>query len=66
MAVARTDVEQERLLRLLPDSEPDPVELFALYPSRLSTSPKVRVFLEFLRDSFGGMRRCSEQTRPVS
>jgi DNA-binding transcriptional LysR family regulator len=53
LAVARADVEQDRLMRLLPDWEPDPVELFALYSSRLSTSPKVRVFLEFLRESFG-------------
>jgi len=53
LAVTRADVEQGRLVRLLPDWEPDPVELFALYSSRLSTSPKVRVFLEFLRESFG-------------
>jgi DNA-binding transcriptional LysR family regulator len=52
--VARADVEQARLLRLLPDWEPDPIELFAVYSSRLSTSPKVRVFLEFLRENFGG------------
>jgi DNA-binding transcriptional LysR family regulator len=53
LAVARADVEQDRLMRLLPEWEPDPVELFAVYSSRLSTSPKVRVFLEFLRESFG-------------
>jgi DNA-binding transcriptional LysR family regulator len=52
LAVARADVEQHRLVRLLPEWEPDPVELFALYSARLSTSPKVRVFLEFLRESF--------------
>ncbi len=54
LAAARADVEQDRLVRLLPDWEPDPVELFALYSSRLSTSPKVRVFLEFLRENFAG------------
>jgi DNA-binding transcriptional LysR family regulator len=48
--VARIDVSQGRLIRLLPDWEPEPVELHALYSSRLSTSPKVRVFLQFLRE----------------
>ena len=51
-SVVQTDVEKGRLVRLLPDWEPDPVELHALYPSRLNSSPKVRVFLRFLRDSF--------------
>jgi DNA-binding transcriptional LysR family regulator len=49
-SIARPDVEQGRLVRLLPDWEPDPVELHALYSSRLSSSPKVRVFLEFLQE----------------
>ncbi len=47
-AVAK-DVQQGRLLPVLPDWQPDPVELHALYSERLSTSPKVRVFIEFLR-----------------
>lgn len=51
-SVARLDVEQGRLVRLLPDWEPDPVELYAVYPSRLNSSPKVRAFLQFLRDHF--------------
>ena len=50
--MVRVDVEQGRLVRLLPDWEPDAVELHALYPSRLSSSPKVRVFLQFLRERF--------------
>jgi DNA-binding transcriptional LysR family regulator len=49
-AGARPDVEQGRLVRLLPDWEPDPVELHAVYPSRLNSSPKVRAFLQFLRE----------------
>jgi DNA-binding transcriptional LysR family regulator len=49
-SIARPDVEQGRLVRLLPDWEPDPVELHALYSSRLNSSPKVRAFLEFLRE----------------
>ena len=46
-------VRDGRLVRLLPEWEPEPVQLYAVYPSRLSASPKVRVFLEFLRDRFG-------------
>jgi DNA-binding transcriptional LysR family regulator len=49
-SAVREDVEQGRLVRILPDWEPDPVELHALYPSRLDSSPKVRVFLQFLRE----------------
>jgi DNA-binding transcriptional LysR family regulator len=52
-SVVREDVEQGRLIRILPEWEPEPVELHALYPSRLDSSPKVRVFLQFLRDRFG-------------
>jgi DNA-binding transcriptional LysR family regulator len=45
------DVEEGRLVRVLPDWQPNPVELHALYSSRLDSSPKVRAFLQFLRDS---------------
>lgn len=50
--VGRHDVDQGLLVRLLPDWEPDPVELCALYSSRLSASPNLRAFLEFLRSHF--------------
>jgi DNA-binding transcriptional LysR family regulator len=49
-SVVRTDVEQGRLVRLLPEWEPEPIELHALYPSQLNSSPKVRAFLQFLRE----------------
>ncbi len=52
--IARTDVAAGRLVRVLQDWQPDPVELYALYPSRLSTSPKVRALLEFLSEKFRG------------
>ena len=52
-SVVRADVEQGRLIRILPEWEPAPVELHALYPSRLDSSPKVRAFLGFLRERFG-------------
>jgi hypothetical protein len=54
-SMARVDVEQGRLVRLLSDWEPEPVELHAVYPSRLNSSPKVRVFLEFLREHLGAI-----------
>lgn len=50
--LARRDVEQGRLVRLLPEWEPEPVELHALYASRLSSSPKVRAFVQFLKGRF--------------
>jgi DNA-binding transcriptional LysR family regulator len=48
------DVELGRLVRLLPEWEPEPVELYALYSSRLSSSPKVRAFVQFLKECFSG------------
>ena len=47
---AEKEVAKKRLVRVLPAWEPEPVELFALYPARLNSSPKVRALLEFLRD----------------
>jgi len=51
-SVVRADVADGRLVRVLPEWEPEPVELHALYPSRLDSSPKVRAFLQFLRERF--------------
>ena len=48
-SVARRDVQEGRLVRLLPEWEPDPFELYAVYPSRLTSSPKVRAFLQFVQ-----------------
>lgn len=48
--LVRADVDAGRLVRLLPEWELDPVEIYAYYPSRLSASPKVRALLEFLRE----------------
>jgi DNA-binding transcriptional LysR family regulator len=52
-SMARADVEAGRLVRLLPEWEPEPMLLHALYPTRLSSSPKVRAFLDFLRTQMG-------------
>jgi DNA-binding transcriptional LysR family regulator len=48
--MVRADAEAGRLVRLLPEWDPEPVVLHALYPSRLGSSPKVRALLEFLKD----------------
>jgi DNA-binding transcriptional LysR family regulator len=53
LSLVRDDVEAGRLVRLLPEWELDPVEVYAYYPSRLSASPKVRALLEFLREKRG-------------
>ncbi len=45
------DREERKLLRVLPDWEPEPLDLYALHPSRLAASPKVRALLEFLGKS---------------
>ena len=42
------DLKERRLARILPEWEPEPIDLYALHPSRLARSPKVRVLLEFL------------------
>lgn len=49
-SVAEADVAAGRLVRLLPAWEPASVELYAIYPARLNSSPKVRAFVEFLRE----------------
>ncbi len=48
--MVRKDLENRSLVRLLPEWEPEPVQLNAVYPTRLSSSPKVRAFLEFVRE----------------
>ncbi|HTW47851.1 MAG TPA: LysR substrate-binding domain-containing protein [Acidobacteriaceae bacterium] len=48
--MVRDDVEAGRLVRLLPEWDLDPIEVYAYYPSRLSASPKVRALLEFLKE----------------
>jgi DNA-binding transcriptional LysR family regulator len=57
-AVAREDVAKGQLVHLLPEWEPDPIELHAVYPSRLSASPKVRAFLQFLRERLPDPSEC--------
>lgn len=48
------DLKMRRLVRVLPEWEPEPIALYALYPARLTASPKVRVLVEFLEQSIAG------------
>jgi len=48
--IVKADLEAGRLVRVLAEWEPEPVMVHALYPTRLGSSPKVRAFLEFLRE----------------
>jgi DNA-binding transcriptional LysR family regulator len=64
-AATLQDVERGRLVRVLPDWEPEPIELHALYPSRLNSSPKVRAFLQFLREQFSPEVSLAALKRPA-
>lgn len=57
------DVAQGRLVRLLPDWETEPIELHAYHASRLNSSPKVRAFLQFLRERLAWKAAALEEPR---
>jgi LysR family transcriptional regulator, regulator for bpeEF and oprC len=46
--LVRDDVRRKRLIRILPEWAPAPLELYALYPTRLSLTPKLNTFLNFV------------------
>jgi DNA-binding transcriptional LysR family regulator len=39
---------KQEIVRVLPDWTPSPIELYVLYPTRLSMTPKLQAFLEFM------------------
>jgi DNA-binding transcriptional LysR family regulator len=41
-------VRKQQVCRVLPDWTPQPLELYVLYPTRLSMTPKLKVFLDFM------------------
>lgn len=49
-------VAQGLLLHVLPRWQPDPVPLFAVYPSNRYLTPKVRAFVDLAVDAFPGAR----------
>ncbi len=54
--LALAEVAAGRLVRILPEWEPQPMEIYALYGSRLGMTPKLRAFLDFV----------TEQIRPFT
>jgi DNA-binding transcriptional LysR family regulator len=40
---------KQEIVRVLPDWTPCPVELYVLYPTRLSVTPKLTAFLDFIK-----------------
>ena len=52
-SILAPDVESGRIVHLLPEWEPEPVQLYAVYSGRMESSPKVRALLQFLEERLG-------------
>ncbi len=39
---------KQQIVRVLPEWTPSPIELYVLYPTRLSMTPKLKAFLDFI------------------
>jgi DNA-binding transcriptional LysR family regulator len=48
--IAQDNVRRKQLLRVLPEWTPASLELYVLYPTRLSMTPKLNAFLSFMDD----------------
>ncbi len=46
--ITNEHTRKQQIARVLPDWTPSPIELYALYPTRLSMTPKLKAFLEFM------------------
>jgi DNA-binding transcriptional LysR family regulator len=46
--LVQDDVRKKHLVRVLAEWTPSPIELYVLYPTRLSMTPKLNVFLKFM------------------
>jgi DNA-binding transcriptional LysR family regulator len=46
--LANEYTRKQQIVRVLPDWTPSPIELYVLYPTRLSMTPKLKVFLDFM------------------
>ena len=51
--IVRETAEAPFLVRVLPEWTPAPIELYMLYPTRLSMTPKLRAFLKFIETAGG-------------
>jgi DNA-binding transcriptional LysR family regulator len=52
--IAGADFQQRRLATILPSYQAPEISIYALYPETRHLSPKVRVFIDFLAERFGG------------
>jgi DNA-binding transcriptional LysR family regulator len=52
--IAGADIQQGRLTTLLTRYEAPEISIYAIYPETRHLSPKVRVFIDFLVERFGG------------
>lgn len=50
----KADLQAGRLQQVLPGWRSASADIYALMPERLQTTPKVRAFVDFLRESFAG------------
>jgi len=46
--ITNEHTRKQQIVRVLPDWTPSPIELYVLYPTRLSMTPKLKAFLEFM------------------
>lgn len=53
--LAGDDLRAGRLVHLMPDHAPPPIDILAVYPSRRHLSAKVRAMVDFLADAFRGV-----------
>jgi DNA-binding transcriptional LysR family regulator len=54
--LCREAVAQGRLVDLMPEDARGPIDIHAMFPAHLATSPKVRAFLGFLAGAMGPLR----------
>jgi len=48
--IVRAGGGKKHLVRVLPEWTPAPIELYAIYPTRLSMTPKLNAFIKFIKD----------------
>ena len=48
--LVKENVKNNYLFRVLPEWTPAPIELYVLYPTRLSMTPKLKVFMNFIEE----------------
>ncbi len=48
--LAQDGVTKRQLVRVLPEWLPSPIELYVIYPTRLSMTPKLNAFLKFMKE----------------